>query len=394
MNRIETFRRLTDWLIIVVFAGLLSIPLFLSIIQRDRSFSETEKRPLAGFPQTTDLKAAGEFPHQFDSYYQDHFGLREWLIHRYQQEMGKHFGLTGVPFVVEGRKGWFFLASEKMRNDFKGRLRFDKEELQNFCQGITAKHDWLGRRNIAYIPVVAANKQTVYPEYLPDSYSQPYKQTRLDQLLNSCNTKGRQMFLDLRSPLVRDKVKGRLYDKTDTHWNYLGAHTAYLEIMDRVGKNLADIGQPKQFSFEASWKQYYGGDLALMLRRKSSLREIRPVLKEEELTAHEKRLPRKLKRILPLHQLKPEFWIHKESKKRLLVLHDSFFNNLKLLISENFAETLYVFQFYDEQAMGFSNRETLEKLVSTFKPDIVIEGVVERYLERFLISIDQDWQDH
>ncbi len=78
---------------------------------------------------------------------------------------------------------------------------------------------------------------------------------------------------------------------------------------------------------------------------------------------------------------------------RLLVLHDSFFNNLKLFISENFSETLYVFQFYDEKAMHYSSRETLEKLVSAFKPDMIIEGVVERNLERFLVSVDQNWQE-
>jgi len=388
MNRTGIHMRITDWIIIVVFACVLFVPLCLSIIQPDLTFSKTEKRPLAELPQIADLDETTTFPRHFDAYYQDHFGLREWLIHRYQREMGKRFGLSGVSYVVEGSDGWLFFAGEEVLDDLQGQLQFSDNELRRFRRNIMAKRNWLARRNIQYIPLVAANKQSIYPEHLPEYYRLAKKQTRLDHLLASCNRDVETMILDLRPALIGSKAKGRLYDRTDTHWNYLGAHVAYLEIMGRVQKHFPDFVYRRQFSFDADWKSFVGGDLALMLGRRDSLRETRPVPRQKQFTSRAKPLPVELSELLSLEQFEPELRERSGTGLRLLVLHDSFFNHLKPFVSENFAEILYIWKYYDEASMNALNQDVLHRVLQEFKPDLVIDEVVERHLP-FLFRHDK-----
>lgn len=393
MNRIGAHQRVTSWIIITVFIAVLFVPLGISIVQSDRTYSETEKRKLAPFPQATSLGALTTFPRHFDTYYQDHFGLREWLIHRYHREMGKRFGLSGVPYVIEGNGGWLFFAGDGLLDDLRGQLQFTDEELQRFRQNILAKRAWLARRNIQYIPLVAANKQSIYGEHLPDYYRLASKQTRLDRLLETCNRDGDTVILDLRSALIDSKVKGRLYGRTDTHWNYLGAHVAYLDIMEKVKKHFPAFSNRRQFAFEAVWKEYVGGDLAVMLGKKDLLWETKPALMHKEFNARKTPLPEGLRGLLSLKQFTPEFTEHDGSRLRVLVLHDSFFNHLKPFVSENFNQTLYIWQFYDKRTIEVFSRKELEHVLSVFQPDLVIEEVVERRLDRLLRSLDQDWSD-
>lgn len=393
MNISNAHVRITDWIINVVFIGILFVPLVLSVIQPDLPYSKIEKRTLTKFPLTTDLDSITIFPEHFDAYYQDHFGLREWLIHRYQREMDKRFDITGVSVVTEGNDGWLFFIGNGVLDDFRGKLHFSYKEEQQFCRNIIAKQDWLALRNILYIPLVVANKQSIYAKHHPVYYQLGKKQTRLDRLLESCNKDEETLILDLRPALIRSKGEGRLYDKTDTHWNYLGAHVGYLEIMDKVQKHFPDFIYRQQFSFAANWKTFTGGDLALMLGKRGVLHETKPVLEENELSARVKQLPVELDELLPLRRLEPEMTERKGSGLRLLVLHDSFFNHLKPFVSENFNQVLYIWQFYDEETLHLFTRKKLEQVLSIFKPDLVIEEVAERSLDRMLYSIDQDWTD-
>jgi hypothetical protein len=66
------------------------------------------------------------------------------------------------------------------------------------------------------------------------------------------------------------------------------------------------------------------------------------------------------------------------------VLHDSFFNKLKPFISESFGDVLYLWQYYDLQSLTYMNKQRLAAVIKTFKPNLVIEEVVERQLPRFL----------
>ena len=383
MNQYPTRNRLVDSAIILVFLIVLSVPLLTSLAQKDVSYSEVEKRALQPFPSINDQNSITGFTRAFDDYFQDHFGLREWLIHRYQREVSKRFGMSGVPNVVEGRDGWLYFSGERSLDDLKGDVRFSQEDEQLFWHKLAQKEAWFKKRGAAYIFWVAPNKQSIYPEYLPLHYQQDRKASRLDQLLAARPNKGGKAFLDVRSRFSQKKSKMRLYDKSDTHWNYQGAYLAYQAIMERTHLLFPDFQVPDSFQFAPMWGDYVGGDLALTMGRRQSIVEKRPILESRDFTSVRKELGPQLTDLLILPQLKPFYSEKKSGQLRVLVLHDSFVNHLKPFMGESFAEVLYVWQYYDTATLEFFSSDNLAALMDIYQPDLVIEETLERYLHRF-----------
>ena len=61
----------------ILFVALLFVPLIISIIDDDLLTSESEKRKLAVLPEFTwSSEFFEKFPDMFETYYEDHFGLR------------------------------------------------------------------------------------------------------------------------------------------------------------------------------------------------------------------------------------------------------------------------------------------------------------------------------
>ena len=390
MNQNPTSNRLVDSVIILIFLVALFVPLLTWLTGKDVFYSEVENRELQSFPLIANRDSITGFTRAFDDYFQDHFGLREWLIHRYQREIRKRFGMSGVPYVVEGRDGWLFFSGERILDDLKGHLRFSEEETQLFWRKLSQKEAWFKEKGAAYIFWVAPNKQSIYPEYLPPHYQQLTKASRLDQLLAGRPKEGGKAFLDVRSYLSQEKSKLRLYDKSDTHWNYQGAYLAYQAVMERTQSLFPDFQARDSFHFAPMWENNVGGDLALMIGRRQSIVEKRPTVETSDFTSIEKELGAPLTDLLILPQLEPFYSEKKSGTLRVLVLHDSFCNHLKPFMGESFAEVLYVWQYYDTATLEFLSSENLAALMDIYQPDLVIEETVERFLPRFLSTSVHD----
>ncbi len=378
--------RLADLTLVLVFLAALFLPLTVFLFQNRVQYSEVEKRELVPFPDLTMQQSITDFSRSFDGYFQDHFGLRDWFIHRYQREISKRFGINSGSGsnVFEGLDGWLFFSGDQVLDDLKGRLHFSAEEKQQFLRILTEKKTWLNSQGAAYILLVAPNKQSIYSDYLPRHYQQVKKTSRLDDLLDHINHPADSSLLDLRPRLKEHSSRVRLYDRSDTHWNAWGAYLAYQEIMDRVQTLFPDFKGHRSFDFLPAWKNGIGGDLALMIGRRTSIIEQRPVVDSVDFTAVDTPIKQSLVALLTLPQLYPKYTKNSNNTLRVLVLHDSFFNKLKPLVSESFGEVLYLWQYYDLESLTFMDRARLAAIIKLFKPDLIIEETVERHLPRFL----------
>lgn len=395
MNQDPTPQRSVDFLIIALFLGALLIPLVLWLTQKDVSFSDVEKRALQPFPGMHDHRSITAFTHAFDSYFQDHFGLREWLIHRYQREARKRFGISGVADVVKGNDNWLYLSSGCILDDLKGKIEFSETEKELFWNHLIEKENWLRESGIAYIFLVAPNKQTIYPEFLPDHYQFPREASRLDRLLAAKPDHGGESLLDVRSSLQLEKARTQLYFKSDTHWNAHGGFIAYREILKRSQFVFPEIQVPNTIRFKTQRADMSDGDLAVMMGEKDSTKEQIPVLDTGAFTATPRRPGREITDIIPSPLLQTSCTGREDGRLRVLVLHDSFFNILKPYISESYGEVLYVTRYRNGATMQLFTHRTLKELVTLYKPDIVIEELVERNLQRFLPAIpDGDPKDN
>jgi len=389
MDWSRIYQAAVDWVIILIFGGILYIPLLMTSTQLDLEYSETEKRSLVPFP---DLGAFQDGIVQFtkgvDAYYQDHFGLREWLIGRYHRELSKRFNIGGSADVVVGEDGWFFYTGDDLGDDMMGRLRLDQVQLAVLADKISATRQWLENRGVVYLPLVAPNKQSIYHEYLPRYYREVRKKTRLDQVVEALNRDERTAILDLRPALLEGKQEKRIYDKTDTHWNRLGAYFAYKEILRRINELFPEVDFTNYFAVGVQWQSEPAGDLTELSAIQDDYSEERPVV-FALLKSTEKSLSGRLQSLLYLEQLQSLLTVREDRDLRVLVLHDSFINPMKFFLSESFAEVLYIWKYYDRATLDYLNGDVLEQIIDEFRPDIVIEEVVERHLD-WMLPPDQE----
>jgi alginate O-acetyltransferase complex protein AlgJ len=238
-------------------------PLIMSDFSSQTTWSSAEKRRLAEFPIfSLKLGTLTTFPSRFEAYFNDHFGYRNLFIRRYNRIMKKYFAKSPVPNVLIGKNNWLFFTESNLIDDFVGADPFTLEELETWRLNLENKRNWLANQGIRYLFVVAPNKQSIYPEYLPDYLQKDRGQTRLQQLLAYLNTHSDLPILDLSTVLTGEKKRHRIYHITDTHWNECGAYAAYRAIMDRVEKWFPYASFPKSKIIETKNIFGTGGDLA------------------------------------------------------------------------------------------------------------------------------------
>ena len=80
----------------VVMLSLLT-PLVIFLIQPAREVSKIEKRKLTIFPEVIwDYDSFRHFPEKFTDYFQDHFGLRDFMVNLHNSSMLKLFELPPI----------------------------------------------------------------------------------------------------------------------------------------------------------------------------------------------------------------------------------------------------------------------------------------------------------
>ena len=84
--------------------------------------------------------------------------------------------------------------------------------------------------------VIAPNKNSIYPEYMPGWVKLVSKQTRLDQLSGLLADEPGLEYVDGRLLLRPQKNTGPLYYRTDTHWTPLGAFYGLSTFNEKAAK--------------------------------------------------------------------------------------------------------------------------------------------------------------
>jgi len=379
--------KIEQYLLIFIFILSITSPLLLFLAHHDAVYSKAEKRYLHPFADVLQQQSLTRMTKAFDLYFQDHFGLRNWMIHRYQREMDKRFGKTGVASVLKGENNWLFFALDNLPEDFKGKAQFSPDEQGYFWKELSRRKQWHADHGSSYMLLIAPNKQSIYPEFLPKDLQPQSAPTRLDKLLESRPNSAENTLIDVRPLLLAEKKQHRLYDITDTHWNYRGALIGYQAIQQLAGKLFPDYQGRSTFHFGEGWDYLPGGDLALMSGRSATTTEARPILVKDHFTARKQLIAQPLQALLSLPELQPEYYHNPQGQLRVLILHDSFFNPLKSFVSEGFGETLFIWTHYNDATLYFFSASRMARLLEIYQPDLVIEEIVERHLEQFLYPL-------
>ncbi len=131
---------------------------------------------------------------------------------------------------------------------------------------IRRRNEWYRLRGIQFLLVMVPNKETVYPEMVPDRLHRGAT-THLDQIATYFRSHGEPFaYLDLRAALTEAKEQGLVYYRTDSHWTAWGAFVGYREIMKRLTAVLPGLEPLTLEDYEFASKHVKQGlDVAALL---------------------------------------------------------------------------------------------------------------------------------
>jgi hypothetical protein len=280
------------------------------------------------------------------------------------------FGTSPVSKVLIGRDGWLYFKGEDAKafdRWYRGSEPIDDMAIAAARDEFVRRADFLAGRGIPFVLVVVPEKYSVYPEYLPAWALARMARSPLDRLASELTRYPQLHLVDLRPALAAARSGERLYYKTDSHWNYLGATIGYAATMNETarllpGLTIAPVTRPPY----VPGVDRYSGDLAQMLGLPAQFREddIAPLGKI--LATPDQRCARRE----PPGATDVETFIYRCAnvpRYSAIVYRDSMGIPLVPMLAENFARTTFV-----------TSPKLDPVLVDALKPDIVVEEMVER----------------
>ena len=216
------------------------------------------------------------FSDQFEQHFNDYFPMRSDMLELYSLLEYKVFNTSLLPETTSiGHNGWLFYESWGTRDAVSGEKMLSEKALEKIYNGLMAKYNKLKELGKQYVVYLAAEKQMVYPEY--DRLTNA-KYTLIDQLVEYLESKNCPIpFIYSKDYLLTKKTStNQLYYKYDTHWNLLGAHYGYEDVMTKVKELLPakNINIVKDFELT---KTTTSGDLASTIFLSKYLKEETPI---------------------------------------------------------------------------------------------------------------------
>jgi alginate O-acetyltransferase complex protein AlgJ len=308
------------------------------------------------------------FPKDFAEYFRFNFGYRRNLIAMRTRLVGGTLGQSPSPRVIQGKEGWLFFGETDTIQDYRGLLPFSEPELRQWRQAIESRHNWLAAQGIHYIFVVCPDKHTIYPEYMPNKINRVRTQTRLDQLLQYMKEHSNVEILDLRPAVAEQKRQHLCYQPQESHWNGVGSFAGYQQIVRRLRTWYPDLRGLDWEDCEIYQEENSDTDL-LRLQAGEHFTTITDLVRPlrgftAEFTIDPNRRDARTRR-------QAHSYLDDAPIDKLLVIHDSFGRHIVHFLAEHCRAGLYLW-ITDN---GFFPQDVL-----TFRPDVVVQEIVERQL--------------
>ncbi len=310
-------------------------------------------------------RTIAELPAKLESDFNRHFSFRDALVKTGYRFRLSALGEKDFHDVVVGRDGWLYYSGEKNLDYYQRTEMMTPGQIEALLRRLTLYREPLAEQGIAFYIVVAPNKETIYPEYLPDGIRQGDGLSLFDRILTA-NKDPLLKIIDLRPALLAAREEKQVYYRTDTHWNPDGAFTAYQVIAATIGEDFQAV-RPHGVNDFIRAPETISGDLSAMLAMKDVL--------TEESFGLEPLLPRVARMENSGDSAVLKSFSSQADTPRAMIFRDSFFNGLMPFMMEHFREAVLVRAF--EPDMDW---------IAAEKPDLVIIEVAERYLPELLVG--------
>ena len=145
-------------------------------------------------------------------------------------------GESGSERVILGKNG-FLYYQDTLPDYLKTR---DPAEIGGLADKLSALSDALASEGRTLYVLIAPNKSTVYPEYMPGRFLRGAADSCLTLLLNALAARDVR-YVDAEAALITNKAAGQLYFSGDTHWNARGAYFVFKALTEALGETGGEI---------------------------------------------------------------------------------------------------------------------------------------------------------
>lgn len=288
-----------------------------------------------------------------------------------------------LDLALVGKDGWLFLCNDS--NDaigqYTGKVKLTHYTLDHYTKHYRNIQENYRNQEIHYMLTIVPGKESLYAEFLPESVINIADVTVKEQFIKTISSQLDIAILDLMPVLQANKSRGQLYYKNDSHWNFLGAMIASKKIIDDLRDYFPEIPEFNEAFFtlieanegicDLNTKtrldyidgKYIENNKPYDISLASCAVGLQYDGKSIEILEHPYKT---LSKTRPTQLFKNE---QIKNSPRAIIIRDSFADKMIPFLTEYFSECLFVWARYVDNS-----------IVESFKPDIIIEEVVDRFL--------------
>ena len=362
---------------IVLFAALLVVPMINTNFESGR-ISETENRALAPLPEI--FEADGSFSDTFradaESWINDNIGMRSEYMQMYT-DIKLSMNMSTSDKVLFGRDGWYYYTGDSNIEIATGEYELTEEMLAEIAYYQQMTSDHYKSIGVDYVLALTPSKVSVYPEYLPmNDYT--VDRTAIDILTDYLQEHTDVKVYNGKPAVVAAKAEGQVFCKTDSHWTMRGSYAFYEGLYGFMKENGFVDGEPLEVTFGEGPRT---GEFSKMLGVVDILgKENVPVAQWEKTFSYIPDSPymRELEALNPSDTYKMYMYHNDNSEQRVLIYADSQWEDPNGT-GQYFAEDF-------NQVLRTRIRSIVTELDDKFRPDIVVFGCSERYINTVLLN--------
>ena len=354
-------------LLIIIFGIILVLPNISLLFGFGNNVYLNDNRPLASIPKIGIYK---EFPVLFSNYFNDHLGLRNLSIVTSRWIRFNVFNVSPNKSVTVGKNDWLFFTSDIHYIDSINAQPFKQNDLEQIKNNFLNIQNKFKDKGIKFYFLVAPNKQSIYPEYLPDYMKKINPDSRLDQLTSYLAEFKEINFINPKKELGGIKKISPVYLKYDTHWNNMGAFVAYQKLGKKINQDFPIVKTKSLDDYNLVEKEAINRDLLeVQMGITEGFKETEKVFENINIKSKivEGDCPDVYKTCGTLIKE-----INNPKLPKLVMFRDSFGNKLIPFISEHFRRSYY---YWGSIPFSYS-------IIEKEKPDMVIMELTERELWR------------
>lgn len=326
-----------------------------------------ENRLLAGPPaMPRDPAGLRAFHGAADAYVADHFPPRAQLIGTLNY-LRYRAGVSGSSRVIVGRDGWLYYDNGSHMGAVRGTPRLDEAAARAWLDALAGRSEALRARNIAYLVLVAPDKEAVYPQHAPVWFRPDPDRAAIRLPRAAAQAHAGEVLYPAAEIRAAAQAGVKAYSPYETHWTGLGAYEAYAALMSRL-QAMGVTGAPRPlsaFAYVAHTRGRTPRNLALMLGIASFVPIDHPEVEDPAMDG-------KLTTTWLTHAI--------DWTKPRVVDTDQLGKPVLLITMDSFSTALLPYLYGDFSRIIIAHNQDgawRGDLIERFKPDVVVTEVVE-----------------